>query len=318
MRRGERAYSVVIPLYNKGAFVKRALQSVLKQTYADFEIVVIDDGSTDDGPSKVAALADSRVRLYRQPNSGVALARNAGVLRARYEYVVFLDADDTWEPAFLSTLNTLIDTFPDAGIFGINHWFRLDDGRLVVDTYRKMFEGRDMGLISDYFGLFARLGRSPFSNSGCAFPKQLFLQEGGYKANVRLTEDSDLWCRLALNHKVAFATTPLVTYYVETVGNTRSAFDAQDFQVSRTLQEALDGNVVPEERKRSIRRLVALQQLRLIKRALLADDKAFARRKLTEKRFVAAYPLRAIFYMFASLFPANTIARIHGRLKRRY
>jgi hypothetical protein len=95
--------SVVIPLYNKSKYVLRALHSVLAQTHPPFEILVVDDGSTDDGPEKVLAVADPRITLVRQANSGPGAARNAGLARAQGRYIAFLDADDEWFPHFLET-----------------------------------------------------------------------------------------------------------------------------------------------------------------------------------------------------------------------
>jgi hypothetical protein len=95
--------SVVIPLYNKSAYISRALSSVLAQTHPPFEVIVVDDGSTDDGPEQVLACADPRVRLIRQANKGPGGARNTGLAQVKGRYVSFLDADDEWFPHFLET-----------------------------------------------------------------------------------------------------------------------------------------------------------------------------------------------------------------------
>lgn len=99
----EPTVSVVIPLYNKGKYIERALTSVLAQTYQPFEIIVIDDSSTDDGPEKVLKLNDPAIILIRQENRGPGAARNAGLAMAKGKYVSFLDADDEWLPSFLET-----------------------------------------------------------------------------------------------------------------------------------------------------------------------------------------------------------------------
>ena len=93
--------SIVVPLYNKAPYVRRALDSIAAQTLSDFEVIVVDDGSTDDGASIVANYGDSRVRLVRQPNVGPGAARNAGLAQAQGEFIAFLDADDQWLPTYL-------------------------------------------------------------------------------------------------------------------------------------------------------------------------------------------------------------------------
>ncbi len=101
--------SVVIPLYNKGRYIERALTSVLAQTHPPLEIIVVDDGSTDDGPEKVLNFNNPKIILIRQENRGPGAARNAGLARARDKYIAFLDADDEWLPSFLKVGSSLLE-----------------------------------------------------------------------------------------------------------------------------------------------------------------------------------------------------------------
>lgn len=133
--------TIVIPLYNKEQSLPATLRSVLAQTYTDYEVVVVNDGSTDgsadvvrdfiranDGMSRADALNeplllnDGKIRLITQENAGVSAARNAGILAAKGEYVTFIDADDLWTPDYLETLDKLIRDFPDAGLYSIGYW----------------------------------------------------------------------------------------------------------------------------------------------------------------------------------------------------
>ena len=109
--------TVVIPLYNKEKYVARALRSVLNQSFSDFELVVVDDGSTDSSVAVVKRFKDPHMRLIAQQNQGVSAARNRGVAEARSEYVAFLDADDAYKPDFLDTLWTLHQFFPNGRFF---------------------------------------------------------------------------------------------------------------------------------------------------------------------------------------------------------
>src|SRR5579885_1362295 len=107
--------SVVIPLYNKAPHVARAIESVQRQSVRDFELIVVDDGSTDGGAGIVGAIDDSRIRLITQPNAGASAARNRGVGEARGELIAFLDADDTHNPLFLEEILGLAARHEEAG-----------------------------------------------------------------------------------------------------------------------------------------------------------------------------------------------------------
>ena len=105
--------SVVIPLYNKKNYIRRAIRSVMMQTIEDFEIIIIDDGSIDGSGDVVKTFLDSRIRLIRQENQGVSVARNNGVSNSRADFIAFLDADDEWLPRQLEDLLRLRKKYPE-------------------------------------------------------------------------------------------------------------------------------------------------------------------------------------------------------------
>src|SRR5918993_437227 len=108
-------FSVVIPLFNKQDFIERAVDSVLRQTYADFELIVVDDGSTDSSLDRLLRFADARLRIIRQANAGKGPARNTGIRESSREWIALLDADDYWFPDHLSELARAISLYPNSG-----------------------------------------------------------------------------------------------------------------------------------------------------------------------------------------------------------
>lgn len=296
-------FSVIIPLYNKKDYIKRCLESVLNQSYENLEIIIINDGSTDKGEFVAEKFKSDNVTIVSQLNQGVSVARNTGVSLSRHDHVVFLDADDTWDKDFLLELTKLITKFPDAGIYGINHRYHYANGRVLSEEYNSLFNGNSSGIFVDYFKTFAELGKSPFSNSGCCYPKSVFEKVGGYKPSVKTTEDSDLWCRIALTFDVAFEVKSLATYYLETPNNTRNIIEFKDFQVSTTLQELIKSNNIPEKYILSVKRLIAFQQVSLVKRALLTGNRIFALKKIFDKRLLINYPITTVKLFFIILLP---------------
>ena len=164
-------FSVIIPLYNKAPYVEKAINSVLAQTFTDFELIVMDDGSKD-GSFEVAKRAienHGNCHLYRQQNAGVSVARNNGVSLSQGKYLCFLDADDWWEPTFMEEMSKLIEEFPDAGIYGTNY-------TIVNETKHKtrvakigVEEGFERGYIN-YCQAYTKTMYMPLTSISVAIP----------------------------------------------------------------------------------------------------------------------------------------------------
>jgi glycosyltransferase involved in cell wall biosynthesis len=303
------SFTVIIPLYNKEPYIKRALETVLNQTYDNFEIIIIDDGSTDEGVRIVSSIHDTRIKVFSQMNSGVSAARNSGALLAKNQYLAFLDADDTWEPNFLQEILNLIDEFPYAGIYATNNKFIYPSGKVMLESFSDLFNGNNIGIIEDYFGLFAKIQKSPFSNSNLCIPKKIYDEFGGYKEGVKLTEDSDLWCRIALKYDVAFSVKPLANYFVALEGSTHTIFENKDFEVVNTLQSALVNKNVPQRLEKSVKKLIALQKLGLIKRGILTSNKGKILKNFLNFSVIKHYPVEYAKCFLALLIPYFFIKR---------
>ena len=120
-------FSIVIPLYNKAHYIIRALESIKVQTFKDYEVLVIDDGSSDEGPNLVLEYFGDSVTLIRQINGGVSSARNVGIAQAKFDFIAFLDADDYWHPNYLETMSRGILDYPGTGIYGSSYGFKGED-----------------------------------------------------------------------------------------------------------------------------------------------------------------------------------------------
>lgn len=207
--------SIIMPLYNKERYVKKAIESVIAQTYRDYELIIVDDGSTDNGAAIceefINSLTPSLInssRLIHQKNQGVATARNNGVKASHGEYVAFLDADDWWAPTYLEQMLQTAEDYPQAGIIGSNYV------KVRLGREQRFFDDVPTGYV-DYFALYTTIAQPLWTGSVLVHRSALRdVEEDGcyFKPWLKLGEDFDLWVRLSLTTKVAFLNKALAYY----------------------------------------------------------------------------------------------------------
>ena len=203
-------FSVIIPLYNKAPYVGKTVESVLGQTFGDYELIIVDNGSNDGSHEIVAAFTDHRIKIVRlEENVGVSNARNKGVAMASAPIVTFLDADDWWEPTFLEEMAGLIERHPDAGIYGTGYYIVKNGKKRLAPI--GVDDGFEEGEIN-YCAVYAKTLCMPLTSITVAMPKAVFDETGGFKPHLKLGEDFDLWIRIALKHKTVFLNKPLSNY----------------------------------------------------------------------------------------------------------
>ncbi|MGN0236550.1 MAG: glycosyltransferase family 2 protein [Lepagella sp.] len=211
--------SVVIPLYNKEALIGRTLESVLAQSYQDFEVVVVNDGSSDGSAAVVESFADPRIRLIRQENAGVSAARNRGIAEARGEFIALLDGDDIWRPDYLATVANLIERYPQCGVFATGYEFVDEFNRISPLIIRNLsFNDRD-GVLDNYFHV-ASTSHPPLWTSIVTARKSAFEAVGGFPVGVTSGEDLLTWARLACRYQIAYSTRVEAQYFTPTTGIT--------------------------------------------------------------------------------------------------
>lgn len=187
------AISVIIPVYNKGEFFRKTLASVLAQSFADYEIVIVDDGSTDGAGEITRAFNDPRIRYYYQKNSGLpAVARNNGIKYSRGRYIAFLDADDIWHPDKLSRCYDILNNDPEIDLVCHNEAIVSSSGNLIRTT------SRGSGRIQNMFRRLLLCGNC-LSPSAVIVKKEALLDKGMFReyTNFFSVEDYDLWLRMA-------------------------------------------------------------------------------------------------------------------------
>lgn len=201
-------FSIIVPLYNKAPYVRKALESVVAQTYRDFELIIVDDGSTDNSVTiceeYLNNITHQTSHIIHQKNSGVAAARNRGVAESHGEFVCFLDADDWWEANFLEEMDRLITEYPEAGLCATNYVYykpgkthvALNLSRGYIDYPKAYYEGSSM----------------PVWTGATCMLRKVFDEMGGFPLGIKLGEDFLLWAKTALHYPVAFSEKPLAYY----------------------------------------------------------------------------------------------------------
>lgn len=197
-------FSVIIPLYNKEKAIRSTLESVLCQSYPHFEIIVVDDGSTDSGPALVLSMKEGRIRLIRQENGGPGSARNLGISQAKYEWVVFLDADDLMLPGALDTFASHLDDHPEADMIVGN--FEMEDQDRIWTYHDKPLPPI---VTNNYKAWFMKELMPCAGTYAC---KKHLLVKHPYKEELRRSEDTEVLFNVFREARIIRTDTPVMRY----------------------------------------------------------------------------------------------------------
>ncbi|MFD2938723.1 glycosyltransferase family 2 protein [Flavobacterium notoginsengisoli] len=201
-------FSVIIPLYNKEHFIENTIQSILDQTFQDFEIIVVNDGSTDKSEEKLLKFKDSRIHYFSKKNEGASTARNYGIEKAKSDFITFLDADDYWYPTFLETMFNLISKVPDQNVFSAAIEF--DTSKKIIPVQYSISKSNNDFEIVNYFK--ASLKETVLCTSCAVFHKTVFEKAGNFDTRIKSGQDTDLWIRIGLLYPVVFSWKILARY----------------------------------------------------------------------------------------------------------
>jgi glycosyltransferase involved in cell wall biosynthesis len=207
--------SVVMPLYNKEREVERALHSALAQTVREFELIVVNDGSTDQSVAIAHAINDSRMRIIDQKNAGVSVARNLGIKEARTDIIAFLDADDEWMPDFLETVLRLRTRYPSCSVFATGYLICRENGIRSKAIIRGLPGNFEEGMLVDYFVVAAQ-SDPPLWTSAVAVTKEAIDSVGGFPEGVNAGEDLLTWAKLAARYPIAYSVSPKACFWEPT------------------------------------------------------------------------------------------------------
>ena len=200
-------FSIVIPVYNKEKFVAKTLKSVLSQTFSDFEIIIVNDGSNDNSEAIIQTFQDDRIQFYSKKNEGVAIARNFGIEKATADYICFLDADDYWFPNFLETMHQFIAKLPEQMIFASA--IEIETKNKVILAHYSIPKKSDFEIVN-FFD--ASQKECVLWTSSICIHKDVFEKVGTFDTKIKHGEDTELWIRIGLQFPIVFIRKILARY----------------------------------------------------------------------------------------------------------
>lgn len=282
--------SVVIPAYNAGRFIRRTIDSVLAQTYTGYEIIVVDDGSTDN-TGDIVKNYGSKVRYIYQQNAGDGAARNTGIYTAKGEWIAFLDHDDEWLPEKLQRQMELLERNPQLHWCAAN-FYKQSGPRKITAGYekvlRKALSGKDY---FDNFFLAVSGGKCKFMTSTMMVHKQAFERAGVFDSQWMRCADMDMWWRIAYRFpSIGYAPVPLAVLHIG-------------------IQDVISTKLRMESKRGGETRELIAKHLRLVEEnRMLAEFIPVARQILRDSLLTTIFrgykeDARAIVREFRDLFP---------------
>ena len=271
--------SAIIPVYNGEKFILSAVECVLRQSYTDWELIIVNDGSTDGTAQLLAGLGDDpRIRVIHQPNGGVSAARNTAVAAARGSHVAFLDADDLWHENHLQVLSELIAQYPQAGLLATSSEAHLVNGERVREC--AFFEGKPEILYTeDFFSVYAEDKRAKMYNacSSC-FRKDALERCGGFRVGCRIGEDLALSLAVSAYYPVVLCGKVTAVYLkVNSVATKDVSFDP-DWYFFDEVHTIENDPEIPEEKRRNIRRCMEWFEMRRSRHYMIDGRREDARK----------------------------------------
>ena len=255
-------FSIVIPLFNKEKFITNTICSVLNQSHQNFEILVINDGSTDNSISVLNSIDDNRLKVIHQENKGVSSARNRGIAESKYDLIGFLDADDLWEPDFLSEIGKLVRSFPDCGLYATSYKSKRD--KIITDHRSKLLPDDHSYVIQDYFDFINN--NFAFNASSVVAKKSEFETVGLFPEGIIKREDYDMWIRFFIFSKIGFINKTLTTYIYDESEKPYHRIDetSQYYDISQ-LKNYINEGKVSKEHLNSAKKYILRHEIPLLR-----------------------------------------------------
>lgn len=302
-------FSIVIPAYNAANFISTSIDSVLNQTYTNFELIIVDDGSTDMTKSIIDQYDDERIRYMFQDNAGVSAARNKGILESRGKYICFLDSDDEWYVNHLAELSSLIEEYTTCGLYITGYDIRLNNGDIVHKSQQILKKickehitsnnGYDVLLNNGYF----------FNTNTVCCKKEVFDKVGLFKVGVKNGEDDDMWFRIFAYYSIAISKKVTTIYNRTNCGATGQRVEVFESTFLGRIESLLNSSEIPQYRKDSLLIWVERNKLSRARKYILAGNKLETLKLFKKIEFRKVSKKKYFETLFCLLVPTKIVQR---------
>lgn len=223
--------SIIIPTYNRANVIENSIRSVLNQSYTEYELLVVDDGSTDDTESVIESFQDERIRYIKLPeNKGVAAARNEGIRQAKYDYIAFQDSDDYWKENKLEKQMAFLTKHPEIALLYCPYECKKADGSAIIVPNDSIPMSEKQGNIYEYM-----LRRNTIGTPSVLLRKECLENSGIFNENLTCLEDWEFFLRISKNYEVAFQNEVLVYVNLSSDGvshNVSGYYEARCYMIA--------------------------------------------------------------------------------------
>lgn len=304
-------FSVIMPVYNGEKFVDNAIKSIFDQTFSKWELIIVNDGSTD-GTERVLEKYknNEKVSIVTQKNCGVSVARNNGVKMAKYDYIAFLDADDVWLPKHLETLNELIGKYPNAGLYASFSKSELVNGGVIEEC--PFFENKpDDVLIEDFFEEYYKdKSVKIFTVVTTCVTKEAFYKTGGFPVGCAIGEDLELTLKIAAYFPVALTKRATGIYKRENSTATKDKSFDPNWGFFERVEKIYEDEDVPKEKRENLKKVMQWFSMRRYRHYLIEGErkKAVEVYKKTDKRTLSKKD--RLINLIIMLLPTKVTKRI--------
>lgn len=250
-------FSIIMPVYNGGKFIDEAIKSVFSQSFSDWELIIMDDGSKDNTQAVLEKYSQNeKIHIYTQKNQGVSVARNNAISKANGDYIVFLDADDIWFENHLAVMNELIGKYPDAGLYGTFTKCELVNGETIEEC--DFFKTHDETVYLEDFFLEYHKDKSAkmFTVITTCLSKEAVKKAGGFPVGCAIGEDLELSLRVAAYYPVVLTKRITAVYKKTNSTATKDISFDPDWRFFDTVRELYSDKEIPESKKENLKKVM--------------------------------------------------------------